>query len=208
MSGCHQVHRGEEMGDFSFKIGKTWKGALASIAAALKYVIVPIIIITIIASLAGELIGDYLEAVRNAILIFGIPLIVISFFKGFYPKGSQSRLVFALITTALVCLWIWFVLQGGIFELNVEQVTMTVDYSLLVLLFILVAELGGVYYAGEYLSYRNEYLSGGLKEKEKGQNDKRKGEEKRTTEKSQDESEQLTSEASLEKKAVEETKKE
>jgi len=190
------------MSDFSFNKGKPWKGIFASIGAAVKYVIAPIIIITIIGSFVNEFIGDYLEAARNAVLIFGIPLIVISFFKGFYPKGSQSRLIFAVIATALASLWIWFVLQGGVFELSVEQVSLTVNYSLLVLLFIFVVVLNGVFYVGEYFSYRKEYLSG--ESIKKGKEEKIVNEGKGITEKSQPTSEPSSPDASTDVKATEE----
>ncbi|MDH7509213.1 MAG: hypothetical protein QHH00_07445 [Methanomassiliicoccales archaeon] len=194
------------MSDFSLDKGKTWKGVLASIGAAAKYVIAPIIIIKVIASFIGEYIGDYLEAARNAVLIIGIPLIVISFFKGFYPKGSQSRLIFAVVATALVCLWIWFIFKGGVFEITVDQVTLTADYSLLILLFILVVALHGVFYIGEYMSYRKEFLSGGMKEKGKEEEIRDKG--KGTVEESQSESMSPTPEADTSVKNAEGERKE
>ncbi len=119
----------------------------------------PLIVIGIVSSFlaafAGEIIGD----IWNAVIVLGIPIVVFSFFRGFYPKGSQSRLVFALVTAAFVCLWIFFVLRGGRFDIEVETVAITMDLFPLVMLFVLAAALGGVYYTAEYLSYRKEWLA-------------------------------------------------
>lgn len=154
------------MSEFSLKEGKAWSGAFSAIGAAVKYVVLPLIIFAIVAALfaaANE--QDHslgltmISDMRNAALILGIPIIFLSFFRGFYPKGSRSRVTFALLTTAMVCIWIWFVMRGGKFQISATHAELNLDISLLVILLIFVAALGGLYYVAEMLSYRKEYLA-------------------------------------------------
>lgn len=154
------------MNEFSLKEGKIRGGLFAAIGAAVKYVVVPLIIFTLILSFFSALnsldenlgltmIGD----MRNAALIIGIPIIFLAFFRGFYPKGSISRVTFAILTTAMVCIWIWFVMRGGKFQMSATVAELNLDISLLILVFIFVAALGGMYYVAEIFSYRKEYLT-------------------------------------------------
>ncbi|MGD0057056.1 MAG: hypothetical protein ABSB83_04270 [Methanomassiliicoccales archaeon] len=59
----------------------------------------------------------------------------------------------------MVCVWIWFVMRGGRFQISATRAELNLDISLLVLLFILAAGLGGLYYMAEMFSYRKEYLA-------------------------------------------------
>ncbi|MEM2943858.1 MAG: hypothetical protein QW087_03875 [Methanomassiliicoccales archaeon] len=146
------------MSEFSFKHGVLWKGALSAIISALNFLIVPIIIISVISKFGEEILGDYFAVTRSAILTIGIPIIIMSFLKGFYPKGSISRLIFGMMTAALVCAWIWFVLQGGIINIHAEEVEITFDFSMFVVVLIVIAALGGALYVAEFVSFRKEFL--------------------------------------------------
>ncbi len=68
------------------------------------------------------------------LLILGILCItILSFFRGFYPKGSISRFTFGAIITVLICLWIWMVTMGGNLILEFEQFGVTLNFTGLVL---------------------------------------------------------------------------
>jgi hypothetical protein len=92
-------------------------------------------------------------------LLIGIPIAILSFFRGFYPKGSISRFTFGAIVVVLACLWIWSVTRGGALALEFDQFGLSISFTGLVLLFILAAALKGVYYLAEMFSYRREWLN-------------------------------------------------
>lgn len=152
------------MSDFSLNEGNIGKGIAASILAAVKYLILPILILMSASSMltqaGGEEIAGQLrfEEIVNVVLVLGIPITILSFFRGFYPKGSISRFAFGVIVTALVCIWIWMVTMGGNLVLEFEQFGFSLNFTGLVLLFILAAALKGVFYLAEMLSYRKEWL--------------------------------------------------
>jgi len=152
--------------EFSLKEGKIRGGLFSAIGAALKYVVVPVVIFTMVAAFFSALndLSDNLglslvSDMRNAALILGIPIIFLTFFRGFYPRGSYPRMTFALLTTAMVCVWIWFVMRGGKFQLSATGAELNMDISLLILLFVFAAALGGLYFVAEMFSYRKEYLA-------------------------------------------------
>jgi hypothetical protein len=152
------------MNEFSLNEGSVGKGIAASIISAVKYLIFPLLILMSATSLlinngGGEVAEQLrLEDIKYVLLILGIPITILSFFRGFYPKGSISRFTFGAIITVLICLWIWMVTMGGNLILEFEQFGVTLNFTGLVLLFILAAALKGVYYFVEMLSYRREWL--------------------------------------------------
>jgi hypothetical protein len=154
------------MGDFDVKNGKVSKGMLSSILAAVKYLIIPAVIVTVLISLISSMGGDQflpvdqLDTVRSSLIIFAIPVIAISFFVGFYPKGSYSRMTFGIVYVATVCVWLWFAALGGEIETSIEMVGLSVVYTPLLLLFIFALALKALIYVAEAPSYRKEFLRG------------------------------------------------
>ncbi len=140
------------------------KGIIASVVSGIKYLLLPLILLigasSLLVQAGGQDIAKQigLEEVMNIVVIFGIPIAVLSFFRGFYPRGSISRFIFGTIVVVLVCLWIWFVTRGGNLVLEFDQFGLSISFTGLVLLFILAASLKGLYYLAELLSYRKEWL--------------------------------------------------
>jgi hypothetical protein len=154
------------MNEFSLKDGKIRGGLFSAIGASLKSVVVPIIIFTVITGVLSavnefnENLGlKMVNDMRNMALMLGLPIVFLSFFRGYYPKGSYSRLTFAIATTIMICVWIWFVMQGGKFQLSASRADLNMDLSGLVLLFVIAAAIGGLYFVAELFSYRKEYLA-------------------------------------------------
>ena len=152
------------MNEFSLSEGHVGKGIAASILSAVKFLIFPLLILMSASSMlvqagGGEVAEQLrLEDLKYLLLMLGVPITVLSFFRGFYPKGSISRFTFGAIVTVLVCLWIWMITMGGNLILEFEQFGLNLNFTGLVLLFILAAALKGVFYLAEMLSYRKEWL--------------------------------------------------
>ncbi len=154
------------MNDFSPKVGNVGKGIVALVFAAAKYLLVPILILTALTTMLARVEGASmitdqidLERIKFFVLVLGVPITALAFFRGFYPKGSVSRFAFAAAITALVCVWIWTVMMAGNISLELEGFGFSISFLGLVLLFILGAVLGGVYYLVEMISYRPEWLA-------------------------------------------------
>jgi hypothetical protein len=152
------------MSDFSLEHGSIGSGIIAAVVAGIKYLLIPLILLigasSLLVQAAGQGVADQigLEAVIETVLVLGIPIALLSFFRGFYPRGSISRFTFGIAVVALVCLWIWFITRGGNLVLEFDRFGLSVSFTGLVLLFILAAALKGVYYLAEMLSYRREWL--------------------------------------------------
>jgi hypothetical protein len=154
------------MNEFSLKDGRIRGGLFSAIGATLKYIVIPIIIFTVITGVLSavsefnENLGvKMVNDMRNMALILGLPIVFLSFFRGYYPKGSYSRLTFAIATMIMICVWIWFMMRGGKFELSATRADLNLDLSGLVLLFVVAAAIGGLYFVAELFSYRKEYLA-------------------------------------------------
>jgi hypothetical protein len=89
---------------------------------------------------------------------------VLAFFKGFYPRGSFSRLAPALVMVLISLYWIWILAMEGKFALDtIEDFSISVDYSGILMLILLGSALWLVYYVLELIVYRREWKEGGFR---------------------------------------------
>jgi hypothetical protein len=158
------------MGDFALENGKVSKGIISAVLAAVKYLVIPVLIISIILAMLGDFAEGYLpleefETIRLSLIVFALPVIALAFFVGFYPKGSYSRMTFGIIYVASICLWLWLAAQGGKIDASIEFVGLALDFTGLLLLFMFAASLKSLFYVAEAPSYREDFL----KKKELGQ---------------------------------------
>ena len=107
-----------------------------------------------------------LDRLSTLLLFIGVPIAVISFFKGFYPKGSVSRLTFALIIVALICAWIYIAALGGHISVSMNvsstNIHFNLNYEPLLWLFIIGAALWGIYWSVEAVVYRKDWKQNGF----------------------------------------------
>jgi len=155
---------GTALSEFSPKRGSVGRGIAAAVADGVKFVVIPAAVLLIIPMVAGseavemaERLG--LNAVMSSVLMAGIPIAVLSFFRGFYPKGSIPRAIMGVGVAALTGLWLWLVTQGGLLTIDLGEAGATVDFSGFIYLLLAGAALKGLYYVAEMSSYRKEWLA-------------------------------------------------
>lgn len=151
------------MGEFAMENGKVGKGVISAIIAAVKYLVLPVLIVSIIISLMSGIsedafLLDNFETIRTYMIIFALPIIAIAFFVGFYPKGSYSRMTFGIAYTVLICVWLWVALRGGKIDITMDFVGAGVDFTPLLLLIIFAVSLKAVFFIAEAPSYREEFI--------------------------------------------------
>lgn len=151
------------MNEFALEEGEVSKGIIGGVLGVIKYLVIPLAIMYVVTSFISGVgedipVQDKLDLVMNAVILVGIPITVLSFFTGFYPKGSYSRMTFGLITVLAIGVWIWMVTLGGNLTIEVEGVGVALSFTPLVYLFLLPVGLKGVYYLAEAPSYREEWL--------------------------------------------------
>ena len=153
------------MNEFSLSEGRLPSGILAAAGSAFKYLILPLAIVSIINWLAQRIEFDVgalgIKQITNAVLVFGILIIIFSFFRGFYLRGSRPRALFGVVSIAFVIIWLWTITLGGKLILDLNQGGVIIDFSLLLYLFIFAAALRAIFFVVEMFSYRKEYLSRG-----------------------------------------------
>jgi hypothetical protein len=99
-----------------------------------------------------------LEDAVTLLFYTGLVLVGLAFFKGFYPKGSVSRMTFWIALVAVVCIWIWFFLFGGSLVVDIADIAeLSIGYTPIVLILMFAASLWGVYAAVELWSYRYDW---------------------------------------------------
>ncbi|MDD1772166.1 MAG: hypothetical protein LUQ09_04530 [Methanomassiliicoccales archaeon] len=156
--------------DFHLRYGSMFNGIVLSRRSANKFVIVPLIVIILLKAGLTSLDIDEIDALTSSLddayyvmLYLGLAITAISFFKGFYPKGSFSRFLPALIVVLISMYWVWTIGLEGKFVIDAaDVVTFTLDYTGILLLMVCGTGLWGVYYAVELWTYRREWKEGGF----------------------------------------------
>ena len=156
--------------DLRLRYGRYAPGFKESKSAFTKFMVWPTIIFLAAAAVLVRVndalpidFGLELRNTASLLIAIGLPLTVLAFFKGFYPKGSVSRMVFFAAMALITCLWIWYAALGGIATVNMaDMASVRVDYGQLLLLFILAAGLWAVYAVVEMVSYRPDWKRNGF----------------------------------------------
>jgi len=172
-----EAARKKEMEEAGVEESSKKKGVKAAILAALKYTALPIIIITIITLLLKMMGGDEggdidlgMSRIAAAAIIWGIVLIIISFFKGYYPRGTKGRLIAAELRVLFSILWILTIFGGPILDLTLsmdqDNIGIQLDTSKIIGIAILLLSLMFAYYALEYHLYAKDRKA--FFDKEKG----------------------------------------
>jgi hypothetical protein len=167
--------------DFRPRYGRPGEGFRASGKAVKRFVVYPLALFIISAAVIeyisstglGDELGNELGNVKNVldttasgILMVGIIITALSFFKGFYPKGSFSRMSFAALAAVATAAWVWIITFGGHIDLEATigtaPVALQLDYQPLVLLSMFAALLWAAYAVVELISYRKDWVAGGF----------------------------------------------
>ncbi len=101
------------MNDFNLKFGSTGGAIVAALVALFGYLVFPYLLLTSLILMMNGLEVDentwmaIFEDWRQLIFMLSIPLIILAFFRGYYWKGSYSRLSFALVMGAIFIFLVW-----------------------------------------------------------------------------------------------------
>ncbi len=156
--------------DFRLRYGSLFNGLKLARSTLIGFVIIPLIIIILMkagfSSLNVEEVDSMmsdLDDISSYMVMLGVPMAALAFFKGFYPKGSVSRFVPAVIMVLITLYWIWVIGLGGKFVFDsIEEISINLDYSKLLLLLMVGTGLWIVYYVLELLLYRPEWKDAGF----------------------------------------------
>jgi len=156
--------------DFRLRYGSLYQGLKRSRAALVGFVIIPLMVIVImkagLSSLDVDQIDpmiDSLDGIASAMVLLGLPIAIISFPKGFYPRGSLSRMLPAVTVVLLILYWIWKLGMEGRFVFDeVDGFSLSMDYTGLLYLIMAGTALWIVYYILEMIVYRKEWSEGGF----------------------------------------------
>lgn len=158
------LNLGSKFLDFDYHIGRYKKGIAAAWMAYVHYVVVPTILLV---SADYALNGLNLEAKSSIVasvgsmfgivLLFGGVLVVVRFFRGFYPCGSISRASFGLATVPILVIFSWAILIGSGMESQLAQNKFLIDMSLVMLPVIMHVSFTALFELSEFKDGRRAY---------------------------------------------------
>ncbi len=156
--------------DFRLRYGSLFNGLKLARSTLIGFVVIPLIVIILMkagfSSLNVEEVDSMmsnLDDISTYMVMLGVPMAALAFFKGFYPKGSVSRFVPAVAMVLVTLYWIWVLGLGGQFVFDsIEEISINLDFSKLLLLVMVGTALWIVYYVLELLLYRPEWKDAGF----------------------------------------------
>jgi hypothetical protein len=139
-------------------------------------VIIPLVIFYCIPSIfdavAGGAAGDIsaqvekLKPYLDKILMFAIPMLIISIPLGYYPRGHKRKAVCRIAYAVAGAAFLWFVTNGGKFDIvmndfglgnvSVSSFSIGLDNTTIILILIVLCLLKGLLGILEYRCYRDE----------------------------------------------------
>ncbi|MCG7841459.1 MAG: hypothetical protein MIO87_06030, partial [Methanomassiliicoccales archaeon] len=156
--------------DFRIRYGSLINGLKLSKRTLVGFVIIPLVFVIILKAAFSSLdfeqldqLTSSLDQVSTFMLVLGLPLTALAFFKGFYPRGSVSRFIPAVTMVLISLYWIWVLGLEGEMVLDVmDSITFSLDYSALLFLIMCGTAIWIVYYALELWLHRPEWKEGGF----------------------------------------------
>lgn len=177
------------MSDFSLKNGSFGGGLVGMLSAALVFLVIPASLATLglhifdlaIADIAAGAefaldldtavaLQDQMLQFRDDVILYSIPIIILGFPVGFYPKGNFGRVPFGILQAGTIAMWIWYITRGGVLPVSVDipvdlggidvdaSVSLTLVLTGFIYLFMIVALAKGAYFFAEYGGNRKKYL--------------------------------------------------
>ncbi len=148
--------------DFNPSIGKFSRGAVEAKKEVFRFVTVPEVFILLVigaarsAGMTGELFG-IMEQWSMNILIFGLLIAFIAFWRGYFPPGTFSRLLFGLLLVPALLLYIRGLELGGGLEESLRHYGLVVPMQEINLLILIMVLFVGVMQLGEFGDYRRSW---------------------------------------------------
>jgi len=148
--------------DFSPSIGKFSRGAVDAKKNVLRFVTIPEIIILLgigamrSAGTTGTLYAIF-ETWSVNILVFGLLIALVAFWRGYFPPGTFSRLLLGLLLVPALLLYVLGLQLGGTLDDALKNLGLIVpmpEINLLILIFIAFI---GVIQFGEFLDSRRSW---------------------------------------------------
>lgn len=111
----------------TLQTGNRVRGITSALGALVGYLLVPLILLEIWTRQLG--IFRPTEGTLVAVLLIGIPLVVVAFFAGYSIEDVKHRSIARLVQSGLTVLYLYLVVGRGPIELNLFFLIVTLDIT-------------------------------------------------------------------------------
>jgi hypothetical protein len=147
------------MEDFKFKYGTMGKGIVAASIAVVLLIVIPVILFLILNRIISDLsIRSVLGDLIVLVVLLGIPVAATSFLRGFYKKGSLARMIFGLVESGLILLYLSILLLSSGLPVVLQWINYYPDLAGVYIALLYLVALRAFGYAVELLWFREDWL--------------------------------------------------
>lgn len=165
------------------KNGSLGKGILSVIISLLFIIVIPLAIVYYLEGFIQDFtqsmeldidLGSIFDTFSETIwrfAVYGIPVVILAFFTGFYAKGNKGKLLFTLITLMYSIIWLFLIFEGGAMSISmdlssmfsggdfsIENVDMVISFMGIIIIMVILILLRMVLAYAKYRSRREKYL--------------------------------------------------
>ncbi len=137
------------------------RAVFSAIATAIPFVIVPIFVLRTLPGLLGQFLPPEalteLLTLESLVLPLGIAVTILAALTAFFTKGLAGRAAFGAGKQIAKLAWVYFVFAGGIISLSLLDVSIFLDFHLLLYFLYAAILIGALYFVVEYFVYRRAY---------------------------------------------------
>lgn len=165
------------------KNGSWGRGILSVVISLLFIIVIPLAIVYYLEGFIQDFIqsmeldidlGSIFNTFSETIwrfAMYGIPVVILAFFNGFYRKGNKGKLLFTLITLMYSIIWLFLIFEGGAISISmdlssmfsggdfsIENVDMVISFMGIIIIMVILILLRMVLAYAKYRSRREKYL--------------------------------------------------
>ncbi len=109
------------------------------------------------------------DSVLNRWMIFGIPLLILAFLRGYFEPGSVKKMIVGILTYSYTAFWIYISLLQGLITIDgtafvglsdVQSLFVTLDLTTLVIVLVVLCLLKNFIAIAEYIGARKDFKYG------------------------------------------------
>ena len=164
----------------------SFSGAFFSLSrSVVTYIILPLAAIALISGIGAELTAnagsesldfgqmlDQFNVYLRNLMIYSIPLIILSIFVGLYEKGSYARIPFRLVYCLYLAVMLLMFTKGGHMDMTIDgsalgggldSVTIVLNIEAVIYILAIISALKGFLAFAEFSDNRKKYLENSAK---------------------------------------------
>jgi len=142
---------------------------VAFFSEIIRFIVIPMLILYIIIDALAQsnftllLSRGETDSIASYVILFGGLVAIFAALEAYYPKGSSVRMLFGIMSIAMLCAWFWFILSSRSIHFNVSEWNVTINITGIVTMMLFAVALKSLIPIAQYYARRDSLKGGAAK---------------------------------------------